>query len=448
MASINQAVQKGGTARILVVDDEEPIRQLFSQILESNGYDPTPAANAAEARECLKEQEFALVISDIKMPGESGLDFIRHVLAQHSSTATLIASVIDDPSVADEALEMGVYGYIIKPFHPKVALISVKNALRRRKLEIDNRASSKRLEQMVQERTAEVRKSKEELEHTLSTLKQTQAQMIQSEKMASIGQLAAGVAHEINNPTGFIGSNLNTLAEYQNDINRLIKKYRQLANALEDIVANKDESLAPVSKQLREIAALEREIDIGFVLEDVTNLINESQGGTKRLKRIVSDLKDFAHPGKDKLESADINKCLESTVNVVWNELKYKATVNKDYGDLPMVQCYPQQLNQVFMNLLVNAAHAIKEKGEIGITTASVDGQVTIKISDTGVGIPKENLQKIFDPFFTTKEVGKGTGLGLYIAHDIVKKHGGEIDVESEVGKGTTFTIRLRVEDG
>ena len=432
--------------KILIIDDEEPIRELLGQILEKNGYACTLAANAAQARECLKKQDFELVVSDIRMPGESGLDLIRYVLAEHPDTAALMVSALDNSSTAETALEIGAYGYIIKPFDSRGVLISVSNALRRRQLEIDNRAYRENLEQMVQERTAALKKNKEELEHTLARLKEIQAQMIQSEKMASIGQLAAGVAHEINNPTGFIGSNLNTLLEYQRDIGKLIKQYRQLLTDLKDIVT-REEGWAAISEQLEGIVALQAETDIDFILDDVPDLIGESQDGTERLKRIVADLKDFAHPGKDKLESADINRCLESTLNVVWNELKYKATVTKEYGDLPLVvECYPHQLNQVFMNLLVNAAQAIENKGEIKIVTQALDGQVEIRISDTGSGIPKENLSKIFDAFFTTKEVGKGTGLGLNVAYKIIQKHKGTIDVESEVGKGTTFTIRLQIE--
>lgn len=290
-----------------------------------------------------------------------------------------------------------------------------------------------------------LKKSRDELEKALSELTNTQTKMIQSEKMASIGQLAAGVAHEINNPTGFVSSNINTLSDYHNDIGRLLVEYRKLVSDLKDNMAG-NQTPSSVYEQVKRLEKLESEVDIDFILNDSKELIKESQEGTERIKKIVFDLKDFAHPGEDKLQSADINNCLESTLNVVWNELKYKATVTKEYGDLPLVECYPQQLNQVFMNLFVNAAQAIGEKGEIKIVTRAVDGYAEIKISDTGSGIPKENLSKIFEPFFTTKEVGKGTGLGLNVVYKIIEKHKGTIDAESIVGKGTTFIIRIPVE--
>ncbi|MBU0768102.1 MAG: GHKL domain-containing protein [Proteobacteria bacterium] len=288
-----------------------------------------------------------------------------------------------------------------------------------------------------------LRSSKNKLEQTLTKLAETQTYMIQSEKMASIGQLAAGVAHEINNPTGFVSSNLKTLSDYIQDISSLSKEYRKLISELK-----KDRDGGghhEISGQVKRIETLEEEVDFDFVLKDVFELIDESKEGTERIKKIVQDLKDFAHPGEDKPKFADINQNMDSTVNVVWNELKYKADVTKDYGDLPQIQCYPQLLNQVFVNLLVNAAQAIDDRGEIRIKTRADNGYVEIRISDTGTGIPKENLPKIFDPFYTTKDVGKGTGLGLNVAYNIIKKHHGKIDVESEVSKGTTFTIRIPI---
>lgn len=429
-------------ANILIVDDEKRLRQILSEILHTKGHTCVQAANAVEARDHLAAQDFDLMLSDISMPGESGMDLARFVLTEYPQTAVIIVSVITNHTVARDALEIGVYDYIIKPFRSNAVLFSVANVLHRRTLEVENRRFRDHLEKMVAERTEALQKSKNDLEQTLKHLKETRDHLIRSEKLASIGYLATGVAHEINNPTGFVSSNLNALADYQNDMSRLIGEYRQFI----DEMRKTNEYEPAVRKAVKQIKAIEEEIDIGFILDDTTALIKESLDGMDRIRMIVRDLKDLAHPGKDKLESADINRCLESTLNVVWNELKYKATVTKELGDLPRVQCYPHQLNQVFMNLLVNAGHAIEEKGEIRIRTRSLDDKVEIVISDNGSGIAEENLKKIFDPFFTTKKLGKGTGLGLHLGHNIIKKHNGTIDVESELGKGTTFSIRIPIE--
>jgi PAS domain S-box-containing protein len=281
----------------------------------------------------------------------------------------------------------------------------------------------------------------------VTDLRNLQMQLLQSEKMSSIGQLAAGVAHEINNPTGYVSSNLETLQEYFDCINSVLDRYEVLLGGVKEGLRGRISSES-LSSQAAAIESAKEEIDLSYILSDVPNLIKESRQGTDRIKNIVIDLKNFSHPGKAEFELADIVKNIESTLNVVWNELKYKATIHKDYGELPPVMCIPQQLNQVFMNLLVNAAHAIKDKGEIAITTRRQDGHVEIAIRDTGCGIPKANISKIFDPFFTTKEIGKGTGLGLNVAYNIVKKHSGTINVTSKVGEGTTFTILLPVNQG
>jgi len=301
------------------------------------------------------------------------------------------------------------------------------------------------LNQRLQSAVFQIQEKNVKLADTLKELKGTQSQMVQAEKMASIGQLAAGVAHEINNPVGFVSSNLKSLTDYQKDLREIISAYGQLMVRLSSL---KDSGLdlpaiEALAAQLRKKAS---DLDVDFILEDIPSLIEESREGLDRIKKIVMDLKDFSHPGEDVLKISDLNLNLDSTLNIVWNELKYKATIHKEYSaDLPQIRCYPQQLNQVFMNILVNAAQAIEKQGEIRIVTRETTGYAEIVISDTGQGIPKENLSKIFDPFFTSKEVGKGTGLGLNVAYNIIKKHQGTIDVQSEVGKGTTFTVRIPV---
>lgn len=277
-----------------------------------------------------------------------------------------------------------------------------------------------------------LKKEKAEQEALIGKLHDAQNQLLQSEKMASIGQLAAGVAHEINNPIGYVNSNLGTLDKYLKDMFAMLRAYEEA----EPLLAA-DPGVAAHVKALRE------KLDIDFLKEDVVALMNESEEGISRVKKIVQDLKDFSHVDEAEWQWVDLHKGLESTLNVVWNELKYKTEVVKEYGEIPEIYCLPQQLNQVFMNLLVNAAHAIVEHGTITIRTGAKDHEVWVEIADTGVGIPPENLKRIFDPFFTTKPVGKGTGLGLSLAYSIVQKHHGRIDVQSAVGKGTTFRLCL-----
>ena len=281
-----------------------------------------------------------------------------------------------------------------------------------------------------------------ELEKAYEEIKATQSHILQQEKMASIGQLAAGVAHEINNPMGFIMSNLGSLNKYANKLSEFLKVQ---SDALVELSNKAGVCIHEVEETGRRVKESRRSLKIDYVLEDLDSLIRESLDGADRVKKIVQDLKSFSRIDEAENKMADINDGLNSTINIVWNELKYKVTLKKEYGNIPMTKCNPGQLNQVFMNMLVNSAHAIEKQGEITVKTWSDNGYIYVSIADTGCGIPKDKIHRIFEPFFTTKDVGKGTGLGLSIAYDIIKKHRGEINVESEVGKGTIFTIKIPV---
>ncbi len=281
------------------------------------------------------------------------------------------------------------------------------------------------------------RKSQEKadaLEKSHRELQTSHQQLLQSEKLASIGQLAAGVAHEINNPVGYVYSNLSTLQNYINDLCQMLEGYEHL----ESLVVGDQAAL-------KEIKSLKKKLDVEYLKSDLHDLVKESMEGISRVKGIVQDLKDFSHVDEAEWQWTNLQQGLNSTLNIVNNEIKYKAKVVKEYGYMPDVECLASQINQVFMNLLVNAAHSIEKDGVITIRTGHEKEMVWIEISDTGSGITTENLKKIFDPFFTTKPVGTGTGLGLSLSYSIMKKHGGDIKVTSVVGKGTTFTICLPI---
>jgi len=274
----------------------------------------------------------------------------------------------------------------------------------------------------------------------LTVMRTLETQLLQSEKMASIGQLAAGVAHEINNPMGFIYSNLGTLNEYIEDLADILSAYADLDKAVE--VGDLDKARA----QIQSISAKKQTLDLDYLLDDIGQLIEESREGADRVRKIVLNLKDFSHVDKEEKMPANINNGLESTLNIVSNELKYKAEVEKDYGEIPEVSCYIQELKQVFMNLLVNAAHAIEGHGVITVRTYSENDHVCVAIADNGKGMSPEVQKRIFEPFYTTKVVGEGTGLGLSIGYGIVvDKHGGQLLVDSSEGLGTTFTIKIPI---
>ncbi|MBL8014489.1 MAG: hypothetical protein JNN05_11640 [Candidatus Omnitrophica bacterium] len=317
----------------------------------------------------------------------------------------------------------------------QAALVESNYQLSLRTLELDQLTQT--LDLQVQERTSKLEAALKELQKTHDDLKHVQTQLLQSEKFSAIGQLAAGIAHEINNPIGFINSNMQTLEQYAVTYNALLKILSDLGNAYQN---NDQQEIAAVIESWEKIR---HAANIDFIHSDIVNLIRESQEGAEKIRKIIVDLRAFASPDKGGVDSVNIESLLESVLNVVWNEIKYKAELRKDYGHVPLVSCDPQKMAQVLVSLLINASQAIKGKGIISLKTYMVEGHVAIDIVDTGCGIPPENVTKIFDPFFTTKPVGQGVGLGLSVSYDIVKKHGGTITFKTQVGQGTTFTIKL-----
>lgn len=396
---------------IIVAEHHAATQKLLEKHLTKDGYQVFCAQDGFEAWEMVQKQEARIVISDWIMPGLNGLDLCRKIRAAKFPDYHYIIILTAKDGIPDivEGLKAGADDYITKPLNPEELLARVRSG--RRIVDLENQQ------------------------------KWATAHLYQSDKMAAIGQLAAGIAHEINNPTGFIISNINTLEEYAGDVKNIIQRYQELMALLNDVAAP-----PAIQQKAREIRQTESKIDLNYVMNDLDALIEDCREGAERIKNIVSEFKNFARPGKDELRWTDLNKSLMSTLKVMHNEIKYKATVTTNYGEIPAVNCFPGQIGQAFMNILMNAVQAIENQGEITIATRPLDDEVEITIKDTGAGIEEAHLPKIFDPFFTTKDVGQGTGMGLHVAYNTIKRHGGTIHVRSEAGHGTLFTIRIPVE--
>lgn len=321
-------------------------------------------------------------------------------------------------------------------------------------------SQNEELERRVAERTRELEQSNHSLKQSMAELEATQQtlrsklgelaetrnQLLQAEKLEAVGRLAAGIAHEINTPTQFVGDNVHYLAQSFADLLVLVDEYRRVVR---EVPALRDD--VSLQARLREV---EDNADLEFLRENLEPAFERAKDGISRIAGIVRAMKEFSHPSSEAKETADINRALQATLTIARNEYKYVADVETDFGELPMLRCYAGDLNQVFLNLIVNAAHAIADvgqegaaRGKIRIRTTSDEHGVCIEIADTGSGIREDIRAKVFEPFFTTKGVGRGTGQGLAIARSIVAdKHGGSLTFESEVGRGTTFRIRLPVD--
>lgn len=404
---------------ILIVDDDESIRWLFAEALGAR-YFCTCAGNADEALSLLARESFALLLTDVSMPGLSGVELLRRTVEQYPDMAVIIVSGIDRTQRVLDAVRLGASDYLIKPVDLDVLELSVERTLERRKLLCDAR----RYKQDLERRNAELARRKAELERL-------QAQIVHSEKMASLGQLAAGVAHELNNPAGFIYGNMDFLAEHVADLERLLAIY----------------DAAPLPDSLRsQIDAVKAEIGYATALEDLRSIIDDCREGADRIRSVVQNLRTFSRLDEAEFKKVDIHEGIDSTIRLLSRYYSSgRIRLRREYGQLPLVDCYAGQLNQVWMNLLANAAQAVQSSGdgEVVIQTRVEAATVFVVVTDTGCGIPQENLRKIFDPFFTTKPVGEGTGLGLSVAYSIIQRHGGFIRVRSQPGAGTTFVVGL-----
>ncbi|UTA48616.1 response regulator [Simiduia sp. 21SJ11W-1] len=406
---------------ILLVDDNDINRKLVRHILADEYPELYEASNGLQCLALLREQPVDLVLLDLNMPEKSGFEVLEELpdLPLSRSPTVIVLSADNEPNTISRAFHLGAADYVSTPFNRDELLARVRTHLA-----LHNR--EQHLEQRVQERT-------QELQTANARLQEATAQLIQAEKMVSLGQLAAGVAHEINNPVGYINSNLDTLNAYLGDLWRLLEAYEGL------------EAELPASEALQDLQQLKARLDLTYLREDCAHIISESRQGVAHVKQIVSDLKGFAHPEQKAWQEVDLHQLLRSSLNIVSNELKYKCDVELRLGELVPVQCIGPQISQVLLNLLVNASQAMTEFGRIEVRSGFDAAQdcVWLSISDNGKGMTQEVQRKIFDPFFTTKPVGEGTGLGLSVSYGIIQMHRGEIQVESKPGEGSCFTLRL-----
>jgi two-component system, NtrC family, sensor kinase len=452
--------------RILLIDDTPAIHEDFRKILSAGpvaselseveaalfgssssaprlSFDLDSAYQGQEGLAKLREamganRPYAMAFVDMRMPpGWHGVETIEHLWEQDPRLQIVVCTAYSDYSweAVLERLDVRDRLLILKKPFDSVEVLQLATTLTA-KWEMTQRAAlhTSGLEEAVRARTLDITRANEALQAEIGDRKRLESQLVQSEKLASIGQLAAGVAHEINNPIGYIFSNFTTLETYIASVFEMLAIYE----------GAEQRSAAEVAAELKD--SRER-LELDFLKEDIPVLMRESKEGIVRVRQIVQDLKDFSRADTTQdWQWANLHQGIDSTLNVIANEVKYKADVVKEYGPIPDIECLPSQLNQVVMNLVVNAGHAMGEAhGCITIRTGCEGEEVWFEVADTGSGMSKETLSRIFDPFFTTKPIGKGTGLGLSLSYGIVQKHHGRIEVRSEVGKGTTFRVCLPV---
>ena len=388
-------------------------------------------------------RKFNVYDSSDKQRQDKSYHFVEQInapeLLQKIEGADLESQLLEVNDLVHEANNFYSYCYVVPIFNIKKSLGIACFLYQNEEIDIYKlqtvESSRSMLTVAIQRKTAAISLQKRyaELKSTYEQLDDTQKQLVQSEKMASLGQLAAGVAHEINNPIGFILSNYETLGDYIGSLDELLSYLPMLVEQPEN------------NKVKAKLNQLWKDNDVDFIREDIGDLLSASQGGLTRIRDIVSGLKSFSHADTKEYVSLDLNDCLNESIQLVWNELKFHCDIEKDLDDNCLIKGNTGQLQQVFVNLLVNAKQAMAEGGVISIQTIRCSNYVTLKLADTGSGIAKEDMDKLFTPFFTTKPVGVGTGLGLSISFGILQDHDATIEVDSEVGKGTEFCIRFPV---
>lgn len=406
--------------RILIVDDEETVQNLFAGFL-SDLYICETAASCDEALAHLAHRTYGLVLSDIQMPGRNGVELLREIRQHYPDTAVIMVSGVGRPQRIRDTLQIGAVDYLTKPCELEVLGLSVQRALERRNLVL-----------MARSYRADLERQNVELAARKAQLERLQAEIVHSEKMAGLGRLAAGIAHELNNPAGFIYGNMDLISSYLGRLEMLLSKYERVS----------------LSKaEATELNLTKEEIRYDSLLPDLRSMIVDCAEGAERIREVVQNLRTFSRLDEAEFKKIDLHEGLDATIRLLSRYYgSGRIRLVREYGQIPQVNCYAGQLNQVWTNLLVNAAQAIAGEGEVKISTLVEVDSVSVTIADTGCGIGPDELPKIFDPFFTTKPVGEGTGLGLSITYGIIERHGGTIGVESVLGDGTKVRVSIPID--
>lgn len=429
---------------ILVVDDEKFNLKMAQDLIEANIHDSKVflCNLPEEAIQKLDEHAIGIVLLDIVMPNITGIDVLKAIRSQekYNDIQIIMFTGMTDKESFKTCFEIGANDYINKPINFTEFIARMKASVRARKNIL-----------ALKEMNATITVQYKKLQAITQQLKDTQFSLIQKEKLAALGEIAAGIAHEINNPMGFISSNLDTMNRYFEKINTVLFAYKNFMQLTSIETISREKLLQRKS----EIAELERKQKIDFILDDLTTLIQESSDGANRVTKIVQSLRTLAKTGtENEMAYNDLSQLAEEALLIVKHETEAVALIEKELEHPLYLLCNKGQLGQVLLNILLNAIYAVKSQntnalGNITIKTYSAEEHVICEINDDGPGIPEEHLSRIFDPFFTTKEVGSGVGLGLSVAYDIVvKKHNGELSVTSQLGKGTSFIIKLPTNGG